>query len=87
MQGKVVARGHPRGFALPIDLTGMAVCRTAHGFKSLPWCGGPPRPTAGSPVLRIGLPPRYLLQHMANKQRVIDQVAVSEPLRLRHEAE
>jgi hypothetical protein len=25
---KVVARGHPRGFALPIDLTGMAVCRT-----------------------------------------------------------
>jgi hypothetical protein len=49
--------------------------------------GGLPRPTAASPVLRIGLPPRYLLQHMANKQSVIDQVAVSEPLRLRHQAE
>jgi hypothetical protein len=52
-----------------------------------PKCGGPPRSTAASPVLRIGLPPRYLLQHMANKQRVIDQVAVSEPSRLRHQAE
>lgn len=44
MQGKVVARGHPRGFALPIDLTGMAVCRAADGFKSLSAAGRRVRP-------------------------------------------
>lgn len=44
MQGKVVARGHPRGFPLPIDLTGMAPCRTAHGFKSLSAAGRRVRP-------------------------------------------
>jgi hypothetical protein len=44
MHGKVVARGHPRSFALPIDLMGMAVCRVAHRFKSLSAAGCRVRP-------------------------------------------
>src|SRR5271166_7038427 len=44
-------------------------------------------PSATLPVLRVGLPPRDLLQHVANKQRVVDQVAVSEPARLSHQPE
>jgi hypothetical protein len=44
MHGKVVARGHPRSFALPIDLMGMALCRVAHRFKSLSAAGCRVRP-------------------------------------------
>lgn len=48
------------------------------------------RPGASSTILSapcVGRPPRDLLQHVGDEQRVVDQVAVSEPTRLRHQPE
>ena len=44
-------------------------------------------PSTVLPVLGEGLPPCDLLQHVANKQRVVDKVAVSESARLGHQPE
>jgi hypothetical protein len=86
MRCRIVARGHPRDFGLLIGRTRMA---PAGGGARLqrPWRRCHSRLTAALPVPRIGLPPCNLLNHMANKQSVIYEVAMSEPLRFGRQAE